>query len=830
MFKRLSRIIAATLSIVLVTIGLTVFANPAPANALNGNMFDPGLIISDSVFFDFGTMTVEEIQRFLDSKVPVCAANDGGPTCLRYYKMDTPAKTGETGRCTSLPAKKDQSAAQIIYDVAHACGINPKALIVILQKEQGLIQARNPTDYMYRAAFGYGCPDSDPGICGKVWVGLFNQMYRAAGQLQWYGDPNGSFTYLKPGKNISVLYNPKSSCGKKTFLLKSQATANLYYYTPYTPNDAALKNLYGSGDGCSAYGNRNFWRFYSDWFGSPIGGGFLLKSATSDTYLIVDEKKYLITDPTLLASFEPLGPLGVISDDYLKSFADGGEVTKLVKSATGTLYLVDSGKRYTVSSCTVATQMSLDCTKAVTLSSSQLAALPSGGSATSLVSDSAGNRYLIRDGLKRQILDTASVTSAGITLPALSKVSVSAFADLPWGDPIAIDGSLFKNATTGNIGVYAGGAFAELDKDSASELPFTDWFTPSDGTLTTAGLSTVYTNAVVKPIVQDSTGAHWLITAAGKQVLTKGTSFVANAPEVSAGFLAKIPSVATTLAAPLLVRSAASTSSFLVTGGQKRPVATSVDLRELKARLAANPIVLSDSALKQIPTGASVFAPNSVLVAKTSKAIYLVDGYRTLVSVANVDLLAQLGILTTPRKVVDAQIAEYKSVRKYSGLKVSCSGLTYVASNGVLHELDATALKAWPGDALVLNPVTCAELDISGEKIGQLIKYAGSAYHISSGKRHLIKTNAIYNALAAGKIPFVMVNADLIARIPLGDPAKAPSTTPVTPTPTAKTYTVVAGDTLGGIASRFKTTVANLKTLNKLTSDTIRVGQVLVVP
>ncbi len=34
-----------------------------------------------------------------------------------------------------------------------------------------------------------------------------------------------------------------------------------------------MNNLYGTGDGCSAYGNRNFWRMYTDWFGSTTGGG-----------------------------------------------------------------------------------------------------------------------------------------------------------------------------------------------------------------------------------------------------------------------------------------------------------------------------------------------------------------------------------------------------------------------------------------------------------------------------------------------------------------------------------------------------------------------------
>jgi hypothetical protein len=145
-----------------------------------------------------------------------------------------------------MVAKPAQTAAQIIYDVAHACGINPRVLLVVLQKEQGLIQSVNPTPYMYKAAMGFGCPDSDPAICGKVHSGLFNQLYKAAGQLQWYGDPRSSFTYLKVGRTSNIRYSPNASCGTKPVLIKSIATTALYYYTPYTPNDAALNNLYGS--------------------------------------------------------------------------------------------------------------------------------------------------------------------------------------------------------------------------------------------------------------------------------------------------------------------------------------------------------------------------------------------------------------------------------------------------------------------------------------------------------------------------------------------------------------------------------------------------------
>jgi LysM repeat protein len=60
-------------------------------------------------------------------------------------------------------------------------------------------------------------------------------------------------------------------------------------------------------------------------------------------------------------------------------------------------------------------------------------------------------------------------------------------------------------------------------------------------------------------------------------------------------------------------------------------------------------------------------------------------------------------------------------------------------------------------------------------------------------------------------------------------PIKTATPTP-TPTATAKTYIVVSGDTLQRIATKFGVTVTALKSANKLTSDTIKIGQKLVIP
>ena len=245
---------------------LVVWAPSTEAKALSGSDFQAGNIISDEVFFNSSTMNEAQVQAFLNSKVANCVGANGYP-CLKDFRMTTFTRAAiEPGHCTAYQGAADEPAARIIVKTAQACRINPQVLLVMLQKEQSLITTTSPTSRQYQAAMGYGCPDTAP--CSTEFYGFYNQVYKAAWQLRQY--TNYPARTYRIG-NVSIGYHPSASCGSSVVAIKNQATANLYNYTPYQPNAAALANLRGTGDGCSAYGNRNFWVFFNDWFGSPTG-------------------------------------------------------------------------------------------------------------------------------------------------------------------------------------------------------------------------------------------------------------------------------------------------------------------------------------------------------------------------------------------------------------------------------------------------------------------------------------------------------------------------------------------------------------------------------
>ncbi len=286
--------------------------------------FNPGRIIDDGVMTNSSSMSVADIQNFLNSKLSSCDTNGSGLTGYYYdestgmygwrftskYVTTTRAVQGQRydtfwrthpdlknqynqnwrdGDATApFTCLKDyrvgdgRTAAQVIYDSAQKWRINPQVFIVLLQKENGLITDDYPWPLQMRTATGYGCPDTAP--CDSQYFGLANQ-------LDWAGklfrkvldqDPNWYSPYVV-GNNY-VQWSPNGACGGSNVYIQNWSTAALYDYTPYQPNAAALNAGYGTGDNCSAYGNRNFFLYFNDWFGTTYTPDYSWQLITQSAY------------------------------------------------------------------------------------------------------------------------------------------------------------------------------------------------------------------------------------------------------------------------------------------------------------------------------------------------------------------------------------------------------------------------------------------------------------------------------------------------------------------------------------------------------------------
>lgn len=236
------------------------------AHALSGSEFEAGNIISDELFFDSAAMSESEIQGFLSSQIGTCL----NASCLNVLTVAASSRPAEVSSTTgALVCSAFQggtlTAAAIIYRAQVACGISAKVILVMLQKEQSLVSATSPSTSRLDRAMGMACPDTAP--CAEYALGFANQVYEGTKQLKVYSA--GRFA-RQPGVH-SIAYNPNSACGSAVVTIQNYATAALYNYTPYQPNAAALANLGGVGDACSSYGNRNFWLYYTNWFGSTTG-------------------------------------------------------------------------------------------------------------------------------------------------------------------------------------------------------------------------------------------------------------------------------------------------------------------------------------------------------------------------------------------------------------------------------------------------------------------------------------------------------------------------------------------------------------------------------
>jgi hypothetical protein len=734
------------------------------ADAVVGSQFNAGNIISDAVFYNAGAMSEAQIQTFLQQRVPTCRA---GYTCLKDYRETTTNQSAKEAGCAAYQGRA-QSAASIISAVARACGINPQVLIVLLEKEQGLVSDTWPTARQYRSATGYGCPDTAD--CDANYYGFFNQVYNAAWQFKKYQFSPGGRGY-QAGRVNTIQWHPNAACGASQVYIENQATAGLYLYTPYRPNTAALNNLYGTGDACSSYGNRNFWRMFNDWFGSTSGGGYLVRSPErANVFLVVGSTKHPIGDGDTLAAYAPLGPLGYVAQSYLDGLTTGRALQRFVGDDGGRLYLVDRGSKYHFDTCARVADFGYNCPDSVRLTPGQIAALATQADLSSNIATPSGI-YHVDDGRKAQAIDATALAAAGFTERSTS-LSDPAIAALPHTQPIMRDAVYVAARGSGAHGLWYSGSLSPVSTSLHATGPFASRF--GVRTLDAGAYALLSKRAEMGAIVEGADGIDHVLTPLGRTRLGDGLGFGAPTTLPTA-ILDRLPVAVQAITRPAALKSPSSGSVYLVDAGSKRRFPGPEDR---DAALSTLPITrvetIAAPALDALPAGPAWIKPGSLVKSPSAAAVYLTDG-TTLHHVPSPTALASLP--AKPTRVMPEDVLTGQTKGAAFSTTVSCSGARWVFNGGVRQPV-STATSTDFGFAaerfLALEPSTCAQLPASSTPLTKLVRAKGASavYLVENGQRRHVLSGAVLSAVAPG-VALSTADSALMGAVPVAAPLVA---------------------------------------------------------
>lgn len=405
-------------------LGFVSYAPLAAAQAAIDPNFDPGMLISDVAFSDSGAFgSSEGIQQFFEQRGSVLAKTD--QTFLS--KLKEPDFTTKEGLEDPNPQLgRLRSAAELIFDATQKHGLNPQVVLVLLQKEQSLIDGTfTSDDQLQRAldrALGFGCPDN--GGCGDIFLSFYRQLFgsfdseggrwlgASASLMRSFNTAGGRGPRVDSANRVFGSPTVRTSKVGDTIVLDNtlggyagvgstqsvtlgnKATAALYRYTPHVFN-----------------GNYNFWRFYSKWFKYPNGTVIQLSGDTVQ-YVIDNGTKRLFSSFVATQRKIKTDTIVTVSQSEFSEYVTEKPLppldnTLIKGDAEATVFVVQVNKKRPISGA-VFNQRGLLFTDVVALPQAEvdgydLGAFLAPKDGTLVIGESTPTVYLIENGVKRPI-------------------------------------------------------------------------------------------------------------------------------------------------------------------------------------------------------------------------------------------------------------------------------------------------------------------------------------------------------------------------------------------------------------------------------------------
>ncbi|MDP2708752.1 MAG: hypothetical protein Q8O93_01710 [bacterium] len=415
--------------------------------------FNPDNIISDFEILNYSTMDLSDIQRFLENKGSYLAGYsvaDAFGTVRKASEIIYNAAVNNYD-CDGVAISDNPNQLEK-QQKCRKVTINPKFLLVLLQKEQSLIEEAAPSQRNLDWATGYGCPDS--GGCNERWKGFGKQVNSAALQFRDYLDRPHYYTY-KAGQTYTFT-NPYGTISKEPVSVTpaNQATAALYNYTPHVYN-----------------GNYNFYKIWQRYFTkSYLDGSLLQADGEAGVWLIQNGVKRPFLSKAALTSRFDLNKIIKVNKSDLDKYQTGAPIKfpqySLIMSPRGTIFLLVDDKKRGFASSEAFRKIGFNPDEVISASWEDVNAYADGNPITAtstyptgalLQNIKTGGVYYVYDGAKAPLLDKIFLTTK-FKNKKIIKADPAELEQYQTADPVTFgDGELLKSSVSNSVYVIANG-------------------------------------------------------------------------------------------------------------------------------------------------------------------------------------------------------------------------------------------------------------------------------------------------------------------------------------------------------------------------------------
>lgn len=746
---RIKKSIYIALSLIFSSATITSFLLMPGRNteALSGSQFNAGRIIDDAVFYNKNTMSTTQIQEFLNSKVPNCGNN-----CLKDYRQNTKNIAPESGLCAGYSGKSNETAAQIIYKVAQSCGINPQVILVMLQKEQGLVTSTSPSNTAYEKAMGAFCPDTAP--CDPAYKGFFYQVYYGAHRFKVYRANPNSFNY-KAGRNNYILYNPDTKCGGSNVYIQNQATAGLYIYTPYQPNPATLAVGLGVEAPCGAYGNKNFWWLFNIWFGPTTGTPFFRISGSSKIYIEgAGNTYYYVTSPSMMKSYgygSTIHSVTTVGPSHIQGKTFKGNLPHIARFEDDAVFIINGGRSHHLPSRAALENYGFTLGEEATLPSGIKYYFKNGATVSEIMVRSDGSGiYLVQNGKKRHIIGPSVYNSQGdpvyATRPTV-KLDSYFVNSLPSGPPIMKSGTHVQSSDTKKFWVWANGSLHPLSSNTAKSWSLPVHYSAPEQIL----VQLPVTNTNYGALARSADSQYFILDNRNKLLLTPGELTTHDLPVGSFQLLpSDILNLFTTrnFSSLKLVRRAGTDPVYEVKNNKLFHIYSRDEAHHFNINLSST-ITINKSTFDLFDEEGNLILMGGRLIRNGDAAeVYMIDTESTKRHVPSRDILQKFGYqINDVISVTESGFQQYETKEKLQNLVKYTDGSYWLIENNSRHKIPTSLFAPFnyqDSNFLKISRPALTRINPSRTLTPFLASASGAVYKIEGGKKRWYATKSAF--------------------------------------------------------------------------------------